>query len=88
MERRRNPHQNMAHGGGHQSMARNGNEDIHDGNGEDEEISPYFNPFWNPKQPMPYPVNKQREETFPPMRQSQLLSPERGDGGGGVFSSL
>ncbi|CDW91718.1 UNKNOWN [Stylonychia lemnae] len=32
-----------------------------------EKISPYFNPFWNPTVPMPYPVQSPKKETFPPV---------------------
>lgn len=31
-----------------------------------EQISPHFNPFWNPTKPMPYPVIPPQKETFPP----------------------
>eukprot|EP00347_Sterkiella_histriomuscorum_P019401 403341766 len=31
-----------------------------------EQISPQFNPFWNPTKPMPYPVKPPPKETFPP----------------------
>lgn len=46
------------------------------GDGDDgDEISPMFNPFWNPKIPMPYPLKKIKEETLPLMREEGMQSP-------------